>query len=545
MSVITLSATEVRRSPSLAWRAMIAVLAFAANKFLLNFFVDFNAADSATGSGAYLRIAQHWGFRFLVTFAASVAVFGYVQGNERLRLINDDTRGEQFRPVRLLVHIALFAPLAVLSYSLYGGHGLPLGAPILALLWFVVAVASFLALLTGLAPWSTWRAAARALGVWWLYAAGIAAIALGAMQWSQLLWAPTTKITFELVDRVLLPIIPGLHADPSTQVLDTGRFAVRVNNLCSGLEGAGLLLAFCCAWLLFFRKEYYFPRALIVIPVGLCVMFMLNVLRIATLMLIGHAGYPDIALVGFHSQAGWIAFNATACGIAYVSRSIPWLNRAAHRAPPTQVDNPTAAYLLPFLTIIAAGMLGRAVSAGFETWYALRLFCAALIIWFCWGRLRALDFRFTWRSALVGIAVFAIWMLGAHLLMSNASMPNELAMMSPPARAFWITTRVLASVTTVPIAEELAYRGYFMRRLRKHDFESVRFADCGAWALVASSILFGAGHGAMWLSGVAAGILYGLLLMRTGKIGEAIAAHGITNGLIAVTVLFTHQWQLW
>jgi uncharacterized protein len=49
----------------------------------------------------------------------------------------------------------------------------------------------------------------------------------------------------------------------------------------------------------------------------------------------------------------------------------------------------------------------------------------------------------------------------------------------------------------------------------------------------------------MWLAGVAAGILYGLLLMRTGKIGEAIAAHGITNGLIAATVLFTHQWQLW
>src|SRR5665213_220662 len=113
MSVTTLSpTTAVRGTPSLAWRALIAVLALAANKFLLNFFVDIAAADVATGSGAYLRIAQHWGFRFLVTFAASVAVFGYVQGNERLRLINDATRGEKFRPVRLLVHIALFAPLA-------------------------------------------------------------------------------------------------------------------------------------------------------------------------------------------------------------------------------------------------------------------------------------------------------------------------------------------------------------------------------------------------------------------------------------------------
>src|SRR5580692_6068464 len=132
MSVTTLNPTAaLRRSPSLTWRAMLAVLVLAANKFLLNFFVDFGAADAATGSGGYLRIAQHWGFRFLVTFAASVAVFGYVQGNESLRLINEATRGEKFRPVRLLVHIALFAPLAALSYSLYGNHGLHFGAPLL------------------------------------------------------------------------------------------------------------------------------------------------------------------------------------------------------------------------------------------------------------------------------------------------------------------------------------------------------------------------------------------------------------------------------
>jgi len=33
--------------------------------------------------------------------------------------------------------------------------------------------------------------------------------------------------------------------------------------------------------------------------------------------------------------------------------------------------------------------------------------------------------------------------------------------------------------------------------------------------------------------------------MRTERIGEAIAAHATTNGLIAVWVLFFQQWQLW
>jgi exosortase E/protease (VPEID-CTERM system) len=547
MSVTTLNpTTAVRGSPNLAWRAVIAVLVLAANKFLLNFFVDFGAAQAATtGLGADIRIAQHWGFRFLVTFAAGIALFGYVQGNARLRFINAAARSEKFRPAWLLVHLALFAPLAVISYSVYGNHGLQVGTPILALLWLAIAAASFMALLFGLAPWSTWRAACGALGVLWLYAAAIGIIAAGAMQWSQMLWAPTTQITFELVERVLRPLIPALQADPVTQVLDTGRFAVQISYLCSGLEGAGLLLAFCSAWLLYFRKEYYFPRALLLIPVGLGILFILNILRIAALVLIGDAGYPEVAIYGFHSQAGWIAFNVTACGIAYASRRSTWLNRSAQAASPSQVHNPTAAYLMPFLTILATGMLSRAASSGFETWYALRFFAGAVVIWFFWEKLRALDFRFTWRSAAVGLIVFAIWMLGAHFLTSRTPMPNDLAMMSPLARALWISTRLLASLITVPIAEELAFRGYLMRRVKDRDFESVRFADCGLWALLVSSALFGLGHGSMWALGVAAGVMYGLLVKRTGRIGEAIAAHAVTNGLIAVAVLAAGQWQLW
>ena len=70
-----------------------------------------------------------------------------------------------------------------------------------------------------------------------------------------------TGITFALVEPLLRLIIPTLHGDPVTRILGTGRFAVQVNNLCSGLEGAGLLLAFCFAWLLHFRREYSRTRS--------------------------------------------------------------------------------------------------------------------------------------------------------------------------------------------------------------------------------------------------------------------------------------------
>jgi membrane protease YdiL (CAAX protease family) len=52
-------------------------------------------------------------------------------------------------------------------------------------------------------------------------------------------------------------------------------------------------------------------------------------------------------------------------------------------------------------------------------------------------------------------------------------------------------------------------------------------------------------HGALWLPAMAAGLVYGLLIMRRGQIGEAVIAHATSNALIAASVLGWNQWQLW
>jgi membrane protease YdiL (CAAX protease family) len=59
------------------------------------------------------------------------------------------------------------------------------------------------------------------------------------------------------------------------------------------------------------------------------------------------------------------------------------------------------------------------------------------------------------------------------------------------------------------------------------------------------SAAFGAMHGALWLPGLLAGLSYGLLLIRTGKIGESVVAHATTNALLALYVVYFDQWQLW
>jgi exosortase E/protease (VPEID-CTERM system) len=548
----SLEAVAAPRRASLAIRAGLGVLALFAEKSFLDLFVDFDRASTEPGLAALLRAAQHFGFRFAVSFAIALAFLVIVRSDPVLLALNREARAAPFRPKWLVANLLLLAAMAEILYRLYGGHGIrPPFAPLAATL-LVLAGASVAALTLALAPWNLWQRGAVAIGRRWGYAAAAAIAATAAITWSQDLWAPTAQLTFELVRLVLAPILPGLQADPATRVLRAPHFAVAVYWVCSGLEGVGLMLAFLSVWLLYFKREYRFPRALILIPMGVVLIFALNVLRIAALVLIGNAGFPKAALFGFHSEAGWIAFSCAACGLAFLSlrwRSLSTLPQsemrsASHTDNPT-ADNPTAAYLLPFLGVLAAGILARSLTGTFETWYALRLPVAVAALLTYRSRLASLDWRFSWRGVGVGIGVFVIWLGAARLLLAPHGIPAPLAAMSGFSRAAWVASRAVTAVLVIPMVEELAYRGYLMRRLVSQDFEAVSFQSVGMTPLIVSAIAFGAVHGAMWLPAMVAGGAYGFVAMRTGRLGESVAAHTVTNALLAASVLAGGAWRLW
>ena len=546
---------------SLAARVGLLVVALFVEKSALNLAVNFRLADAASGLATILRLAQHFGLRFAVSFAVALAFLVYVRIDAPLLQVNAEARNAPVRPAWLALHLASMLVVAVALYNLYGNHGVHLPFAALGCAVVLLTVLGVAALLLSLAPWHLWHRAASAIGVRWAYAACAAVVGTGAIVWSQDLWAPTAQVTFDLVRDVLSPVLPSLQADASTRVLRTPHFAVEVSSICSGLEGVGLMLAFCSAWLLYFRAEYRFPRALLIIPAGVLLVFALNILRIAALVLIGNAGHPAVAIYGFHSQAGWIAFNCAACGVAFLSRRSRWLGRSAGREGGHYADtgregrgpgldagattaNPTAAYLLPFLAILAAGMISRASSSGFETWYALRLVAVAALA-LGWRPLAKLDWRFGWRGVAVGAAVFALWLGAARLILAQHGIPAPLAAMSGGARYAWIAARIFSGALVAPVAEELAYRGYLMRRVLAEDFEAVPFASVGWIPLLVAAVAFGVLHGALWLPGIAAGVAYGLVLTRTGRMGEAVAAHATSNLLLAAWVLAAGQWQFW
>lgn len=525
-------------------RAALIGTVLSIEKFLLNFFVDFDAAQAATGLGAWVRNAQHWGFRFAVTLGVSLALFGWIRGDASLRQLNAEVRALPVRISWLLLHVALVVPLAPLSYLLYGSHALQVPFPALVSLWSGFALAAIVAACLAFAPWQAWRAACRALGMVWAYALGAALFAASAMEWTQRLWGPTAFMTFKLVRWLLAPVLPLLRSEPNL-ILSTPNFAIQVTDICSGLEGVSLMLGFCAAWLLYCRREFIFPRALLLIPAGLILIFGLNVLRIAALMLIGDAGFTDVAVYGFHSQAGWIAFNCAACGVAVVSRHSDWLQHPTARRSTLREVNPAAAYLLPFMVLLGGRMLVLAASGPSGPWYLLPALAGALVLWHYRRRFAMLAWGFSWRGVVAGVGMFVLWMWAAHWLRPVSTTQSAADAVAQAWIRPWVLARLCASVLIVPVAEELAYRGFLLRRLVAQDFTAVRFETVGVWPLLASAAVFGAAHGPMWPPAVVAGIMYGLLVIRTGRIGEAVCAHATTNALIAAAILFGDHWELW
>src|SRR6185312_16900527 len=96
----------------------------------------------------------------------------------------------------------------------------------------------------------------------------------------------------------------------------------------------------------------------------------------------------------------------------------------------------------------------------------------------------------------------------------------------------------------VPIAEELAFRGYLLRRLIAADFSEVDKRRLSPSAAIGSSLAFGALHPGAMLAACLAGMAYAYAQHVRGRTGDAIVAHAVTNTCIAGYVLLADAYWL-
>jgi exosortase E/protease (VPEID-CTERM system) len=414
----------------------------------------------------------------------------------------------------------------------------------------------------------------RSLGNAWGLAAACDVLMMAVRNLLFLVWdRPDTWIghkmqgaTYRGVKFLLSFFYPDVFRDPEHFVIGIRSFAVVIEAGCSGIEGLALMLSLTVGWLLYARRELRLGRAVLLVPVSLALMWLLNLVRLAVLIAIGNAGHPAVALGGFHSQAGWILFSCVALGFLLTVNNVSWFRSSgpasatvASSAPqasgsPLAKTNVAAVYLLPFLAILAAGLLAVAASDGFEWMYALRLIAALAVFYAYRSHYLRMEWRFGWLGPAAGVLVFAFWIALDHWIARDAATSNGvvltgvaegLARLSSGRRAAWILVRTLAAVTTVPLAEELAFRGYIARRLMSADVESVSLRSLSLAAVLASSLAFGIMHGRMWLAGTLAGVVFAVVARLRGRLGEAVAAHATANLLIALWVIARGDYSLW
>jgi len=92
--------------------------------------------------------------------------------------------------------------------------------------------------------------------------------------------------------------------------------------------------------------------------------------------------------------------------------------------------------------------------------------------------------------------------------------------------------------------EEIFWRSYLLRRIESREFLALDPRRVGFAAFALTSLLFASEH-ALWFAGLAAGVAYNFVFMRTRNLWASVLSHAITNTTLGVWILATGQWRLW
>ncbi|MGB5698056.1 MAG: exosortase E/protease, VPEID-CTERM system [Polyangiales bacterium] len=481
---------------------------------------------------------------FIVVMTAALLVGGVPPETERKEIAAALRTPRRVWPL-FACHLAAYALALAITIFVFN-RGVELERPWLSVaLWAASAISSFCFLVAAMVP----RAAIRPLGkpVARALASGlvVGVLALLAGSATSSLWLPMSRLTLGAVVSLLHLTGQDVVSIPEELIVGTPSYEVFIDRPCSGYEGIGLIAVMLGFYLFYFRKSLRFPNAILLLPLGIALIWIANAFRIAALIAVGTWISPEIAEGGFHSAAGWLLFCTITLALVAVSRHSGWF-AIGDGLDKGSLRTPEGAFLLPLLFLIAAGLVSGLFATDFDYLYPLRVVAPLIPLWLFRSYYQDLRWSWSWTPFVLGVVVFVVWVALEPTPNAEAVavIPNALSEMPVAFAAFWLIARVAGSVVVVPVAEELAFRGYLLRRLIDADFTAVSPKHFTAISFIISSVAFGALHG-RWLAGIIAGMIYAAAQYRRGQISDAIVAHAVTNGLLAAYVLVFGHWAFW
>ncbi|CAN7362229.1 CAAX prenyl protease-related protein [Duganella sp. LjRoot269] len=216
-------------------------------------------------------------------------------------------------------------------------------------------------------------------------------------------------------------------------------------------------------------------------------------------------------------------------------------------------DRETRARVLPFALymgfVLVADVLGRIGYVELRWLYPVKVGLVAVLLW-CYRNAYS-ELRRPWpnvRQLLLavigGLLVFVLWIgLDSAWMQLGHSAGYDPRV---DGHIDWplALTRVAGAALVVPLMEELFWRSFLLRWIQQPAFLALAPRSLGLKPLIVSSILFGIEHN-LWFAGVVAGLVYGYLYRHSESLWVPVLAHGVTNGVLAVWIITTGNWNYW
>lgn len=225
--------------------------------------------------------------------------------------------------------------------------------------------------------------------------------------------------------------------------------------------------------------------------------------------------------------------------------------------------SPAAVRFAPFVVFVLLTAAQGKLGAESAYWiYLAKTVLGAAMILALRPVISEMRWAWSWEALAVGAVVFGVWIgienewtaqatLWPKLGLSSAAKVaapewNPVAQFGEGSALAWlfIAVRILGSTFVVPPLEEVFYRSFLYRYLAKHEFLSLPLNHFAVVPFVSTALIFGLAHNE-WLAGILCAMAYQWLVIRKGRLGDAMTAHAITNFLLGVWVVGRGAWQFW
>jgi len=359
--------------------------------------------------------------------------------------------------------------------------------------------------------------------------------------WSKLLLPPTVFVATQFSALV------GTNALPraGTPYFGTERFVVDIGPTCLGYQGVSIVLLLLLSYIISNRDRLRVGRSLLLLPAAVGTMLLLNAVRIAVLVGIGDQWSPEVAVMGFHSTAGWVELILTLVIVVLTLNHYQFFQgpSAQRSTVVTESTLRDELFLLPQVVLIGVSFITQMFTGAFYWLYPVHIAAAAYVFW----RYRALFPPPQLGAPVVamagGLVVFVLWVaLIPPDVEAAQTFAQELFSASPALVVFWLLMRFVGTALVVPLVEELAFRAFLLRQIERWSAQVLPPPLALASGVILSAVTFGVLHSA-WLAGSLAGLVYAGVYLRRGKLYDAVLAHAVTNLLLALYAVLLERWS--